>query len=265
MKRKISITLSESVLLDIDSIVDNVYIRNRSQAIEHLVSSAAGENKTAVILCGGGDLCIGKGVFRPTAKIGKSTVIEMALRKLRQNNFKQISIVAMHDVLTAIFSLLKDGTDFGVQLHYIEEKEGKGTAHTLSYMKGKITSNFLVVYGDILFDPINLEELWKQHLRENAVATLLLTPSDTPSTKGAVTIEGNKVLTFSQKEKDAQEFLVFSAIFVSGPEIFDYSGVSLENNVFTALAHKGLLHGYVSSKKEVHIHSAEDAKKYKDA
>ena len=49
-KLKISITINEKTLRDIDSIIDSIYIRNRSQAIEHLVKYALGENKTAVIL-----------------------------------------------------------------------------------------------------------------------------------------------------------------------------------------------------------------------
>ena len=52
-KTKISITINEKTLHDIDSIIDNIYIRNRSQAIEHLARNALGENKTAVILLGG--------------------------------------------------------------------------------------------------------------------------------------------------------------------------------------------------------------------
>mgnify|MGYP001185314162 CR=1 FL=1 len=53
MKNKISITIDIKTLNKVDSIVDNVYIRNRSQAIEHLIDNALGENRTAVILSGG--------------------------------------------------------------------------------------------------------------------------------------------------------------------------------------------------------------------
>ena len=49
-KTKISITIDEKILRDIDFIVDNIYIRNRSQAIEYLAKNALEENKIAVIL-----------------------------------------------------------------------------------------------------------------------------------------------------------------------------------------------------------------------
>ena len=78
MKKKISITISEKTLHDIDNIIDYIYIRNRSQAIELLVNSSLGKNKIAVILSGGPekDLKISEKEFRITAKLNGKTLIE---------------------------------------------------------------------------------------------------------------------------------------------------------------------------------------------
>jgi len=262
-KSKISITISKNTLQDIDSIIDNIYIRNRSQAIEHLVKNALGENKTAVILLGGPEerLRLSKGEYRPTAKIKNSTVIELALKRLRENSFKTIFIVARHNLLTKLFELLKDGTDYGVKISYIEEKSSNGTADSLRLLKGKISANFLVVYGDVIFNKISIEELWNDHIKKNAIATIMLTTSSRPSEKGTVRVEGNKVLTFEQKPKKSDIYLVFSPIFVTEPQIFEYSGASLEFDVFPELAEKGLLNSHLSSEKEVHIHNKKDLEK----
>ena len=259
-KTKISITINEKTLQDIDSITDNIYIRNRSQAIEHLVKNALGENKTAVILLGGPEerLRLSKGEYRPTAKIKNSTVIELALKRLRENSFKTIFIVARHNLLTKLFELLKDGTDYGVKISYIEEKSSNVTADSLKLLKGRISANFLVVYGDVIFNKISIEELWNDHIKKNAIATIMLTTSSRPSEKGTVRVEGNKVLTFEQKPKKSDIYLVFSPIFVTEPQIFEYSGASLEFDVFPELAEKGLLNGHLSSEKEVHIHTKKD-------
>ncbi|MBS3114645.1 hypothetical protein J4448_06095 [Candidatus Woesearchaeota archaeon] len=259
-KTKISITINEKTLQDIDSIIDNIYIRNRSQAIEHLAKNALGENKAAVILLGGNEehLRISKEGYRPTAKIKNNSVIELALKKLRENNFKTIFIIARHNLLTKLFEMLKDGTDYGVKINYIEEKSSNGTADSLRLLKGRINTNFLVVYGDIILNKINIEELWNDHIKQNAIATIMLTTSSKPSEKGTVRVEGNKVLTFTQKPKKSDIYLVFSPIFVADPQIFEYSGASLEFNVFPELADKGLLNGHLSSEKEVHIHSRKD-------
>ncbi len=262
MKKKISITINEKTLEDIDGIIDNIYIRNRSQAIEYLVNNSLGENKVAVILSGGDEesLRISENEYRITAKLNHKTVIEKAIKKLRENNFKTIYIVARHKILTSIFSIVKEGNSYGVKINYIEEKDSKGTAQSLRLVKGLIKSNFIVVFGDIVFDKINIEELWNSHIRMNGIATLMLTTSPEPSRKGIVKIEGNKILDFLQKPEKSDIYLGFSSIFVSSQEIFEYSGNSLEKNIFPKLADNGLLHGHLSSEKEKHIHTLDDIK-----
>jgi len=262
-KTKISITINEKTLKDIDSIIDNIYIRNRSQAIEHLVKNSLGENKTTVILLGGKEehLMLSENEYRPTAKIKNKFVIELAIKKLRENNFKTIFIVARDKLLTRLFEILKDGSDYGVKINYIMEKYSNGNADSLRLLKGKISSNFLVVYGDIIFNKINIDELWNDHIKQNSIATIMLTTSSKPSQKGTVRVEGNKVLTFTQKPKASDIYLVFSPIFVTDSQIFEYAGSSLELNVFPELAKKGLLNGHLSSEKEAHIHSSKDLRK----
>ena len=262
-KKKISITINEKTLQDIDSIIDNIYIRNRSQAIEHLAKNALGENKNAVILLGGNEehLRVSRDEYRPIARIKNSSVIGLALKKLRENNFKTIFIVARHALLTKIFEMIKDGTGYGVRINYVEEKSSNGTADSLRLLKGKINTNFLAVYGDVIFSKINIEELWNDHIKQNAAATIMLTTSSKPSEKGTVRVEGNRVLTFTQKPRKSDIYLVFSPIFVAEPQIFEYSGHSLEFDVFPELAEKGLLNGHLSSEKEIHIHSKKDLEK----
>lgn len=264
MKQKISITIDREILKRIDSVVDNVIIRNRSQAIEHLVNNSLGENRTAVILSGGNEknMKISENEYRVTAKIGKTTIIEKAIKKLRQNNFKNIFIIARSNILTNVFDILKDGSSYDVKISYIEEKESSGSANSLRLVNGKIKTAFLVVFGDIIFDKINIDELWNQHIRQNAIATLMLTTSPRPSSKGIVKMEGIKILKFEQKPKQSDIYIGFSSMFVAEPEVFGYRGHSLEYDVFPRLAEKGFLEGHLSSEKEIHIHTKEDIRKY---
>lgn len=263
MKQKISVTVEDSVLKGIDSVVDNVFIRNRSQAIEFLAKTALGEHKQAVILAGGPEerLKISDSDYRITAGLGKATVVERAVKKLRENGFKDIYIVARHNVLTKVFDILKDGSSYNVKVSYIEEKESNGSADTLRLLKSKVNANFLAVYGHVIFDKINIQELWNQHMKQaTAVATLILTTAPNPSEKGTVKVEGNRILEFIQKPKKTDVYLVFSPLFVATPEIFNINGSSLEYDVFPKLAERGLLFGHTSSEREQHVHTAADAK-----
>jgi NDP-sugar pyrophosphorylase family protein len=260
MKEKISITLNKKTLEDIDSIIDNVYIRNRSQAIELLVNNALGENKSAVILSGGNEdsLKIGKD-YRITCKIGEDFVIELAIKKLREEGFKHTFIIARHNIITEVFKIIQNGSKYGVNIDYIEETTSKGTAESLRFIKGKLKNSFLVVYGDIIFNRINIEELWNAHIKQNGIATLMLTTTPTPNKKGVVKIEGTRILEFEQKPKISDIYLGFSSIFIAQPEILEYHGTSLEEDIFPILAKKGFLQGHLSANKEYHIHTLDDA------
>jgi NDP-sugar pyrophosphorylase family protein len=259
MKTKISITMDEQTVSELDSIIDNLFIRNRSQAIEYLVKSSLGENKSAVILAGGAKtLMIGNDAFSITSKYKGITVIERAVRKLREFGFKQVHLIARHPILTAVFNILKDGSGYGVKMNYVEDTSTKGTASTLKLLNGKIKSRFLIVYGDIIFEKVSIDALWNQHIKGNAVATITLTTSAVPEEKGTVKMEGSRILEFIQKPKKSDVHLVFSPIIAAEPELIEQEGDSLEYDVFPRLAARGLLEGHVSSEKEIHIHTNKD-------
>ncbi len=171
-----------------------------------------------------------------------------------KNNFKEIYLIARHNILTKAFSFFGNGNSYGIKLNYVEEKKSDGTFETLKLLKGKINSNFLVVYDDIIFDKINLSELLETHSRSHAITTLMLTTSDEPSKKGNVVVQGNKILSFIQKPKMSDNYIVFSPIFIAEPELLDYQGISLEKDIFPELARNNLLAGHISPVKEMHVH-----------
>lgn len=266
MKSKLSITLNSKTIKAIDNIVDNLYIRNRSQAIEHLVEHALGENKIAVIISGGEEenLKVSKNEFRPTAKIAGSSVIEIAIKKLRESGFREIYIIARHLVLRDIFQLLGDGSKFGVKINYTKEEKSNGSAESLRLLKGKIKTSFLVTFSDIIFDKINLNKLWEIHLKQKAISTLMAVSSPATLEKaGILKIEGNKIIEFIEKpsSKKIGSSIFFGGIFISEPEILEYQGDSLEKNVFPELAKKGFLYSYINSAPYFHFHTKEELKK----
>jgi UDP-N-acetylglucosamine diphosphorylase / glucose-1-phosphate thymidylyltransferase / UDP-N-acetylgalactosamine diphosphorylase / glucosamine-1-phosphate N-acetyltransferase / galactosamine-1-phosphate N-acetyltransferase len=195
-----------------------------------------------------------------TLKIGESTVIEDMILKLKEGGYKKIFIIAREKIINQVFSIVQNGSRYGVALEYVEEKESLGTADSLKLIRGKINTNFLVVYGDVLFAGLNLEELWNEHLKRKGTSTLLLTTTPEPTKKGVVKIEGSKILEFIQKPQTSSVYLGFSSIFVTQPEILEYPGQSLENDIFPLLAKKGLLNGYLSTTRIVKLRSSADAR-----
>ncbi len=274
MKKRITITLDEKILKNVASVVDRLYIRNMSQAVQFLIEKTLGENKVAVILATGQSnaLKISKNEYRATARIKDSSVIEMAIKNLRENGFKNIYIVGEQPVLASIFNLVGDGSRYGIKIKFVEDENPPGSAASLRLLKGEIKSTFIVVFGDIIFNKMDIKKLWTHHFKQPAIATLMVTSS--PSTLGGSTIpikksplkvEGNTVIkVFPKLTKPIKELkestIIFSSILVAEPEIMEYTGDWLETDVFPKLAEKGFLYSYLSSEEEIHIHSKEDAR-----
>ncbi len=263
MKEKISITLDKGIIKNMDSFVDGLFIRNRSQAIEILLKNYLDKNKHAVILLGGPEdkLKIGQD-YVPLIKIKGVSLIERSIRCLRKNDFKEIHIIARKRILDKIFSLVKNGDHYGVKIKYIEEKGSRGTAETLKLLKKEISTTFIVLFGDIYFDNMKLNDLWNFHIKNNAFVTLPVIGFDKPSIKGEIFMNGNKIVKFDQKPNETSRkehsYLVWSPILICEPELLQHHGNSLEEDIFPLLAKKNLLNGYISSEKEIHLHTKKD-------
>jgi NDP-sugar pyrophosphorylase family protein len=213
-----------------------------------------------VILAGGDEeqLRISEKEYRITARINNVPLIEHMIIKFKESGFKKLFLIARQKIINAVFAIVQNGSKYGVSLEYIEEKESRGSAETLKLVKGKINTNFLVVYGDILFEKLSLDELWNEHLKRKGMATLLLTTTPDPTKKGVVKIEGSRILEFIQKPDRSDVYLGFSSVFVTQPEILEYGEHSLEKDIFPSLAKKGFLNGYLSTSSVLKIKTKED-------
>ncbi len=258
MKEKISITIDERLLKELSSLIDGIRIRNKSQAIEFLIRKSLAEKHTAVILAGGPDEKLKvNGTYKPLIKIKGKTVIERMVETLRKNKFSEIFIVGRKNVLSEMLKTVGDGSEYGISIQYVEEKEerhgNQDTAKTLNLLKGKIRGTFLGIYCDIFFD-YDLRPPLNFHVKSGDMVTLLLKTSNEPIKWGVVEVEGNKIVNFVEKPKKAESYLVYTGIFIAEPEIFSQHGHSLEYEVFPQLAKKGLLSGYICSGKSEHMH-----------
>ena len=269
MKNKISITINEKILRDINSIVDNIFIRNRSQAIEYLIQKSMKETKIAVILAGEGLSSSSEKIKnRYSLRINNLTIIEHALKKFHDSGFRNIYIVAPHETLTNVFKIVGNGSNFNVKIEYVDEETQEGSASALKLLNGKIKTTFLVVQCDLIITYVNLLDIWNKHLQEKAVATMLICSDVQPKNQvryGHVCLNGNKIISYEEKPllKRLKSSIFFAGIFVAEPEILKCRGRSLEYELFPELAKRGLLLGAYSDLPHLHIHTKEDLKRVK--
>ena len=162
---------------------------------------------------------------KPMVKVLGKPILQYQIECLRNNNIKDIYILIGHlgDIIKKYF---RDGTDFGVNIHYIEEKIPLGSAGSLYYLRGIIKNDFVFVFGDLMFD-IDFERMIKFHNSNNAVITLLSHPNSHPFDSDLIqTDNGNLVIGIDSKHNFRDYYyhnLVNAGVYVVSNLVFkDY-------------------------------------------
>ncbi len=262
MKNKISITLDENVVEGIKTIIDGIYIRNTSQAVEYLLKKTLSGNNKAVFLCGGGSFKRTENDnFRPCAPFMGSIVLAHNIRFLKDNGFREVVVIAQKSPLDEIIQAMSKEKIKGIDISYVVNSEDtQGSMDTLR-MSGILTGTTLVAFGDIIFFDNNIQNFWKTHLLYKGTATLYVqTFTEKLGHAGVVSMEGNQITSFVQKPGKKFSLVHFSAVFIAEPDILDYNGHSLEYDIFPALAKKKRLVGYMSEKPIHHFHTEKEIK-----
>ncbi|MEM4260065.1 MAG: sugar phosphate nucleotidyltransferase [Candidatus Woesearchaeota archaeon] len=252
MKERITLTIEEDILTDIDSLIDGSNIKNRSHAVELLLLKSLGHNtpKKAIILAGGNLSNIYKKLPRGMVKIQNKPLIEWNIRLLKKFNIIEI-IISIGDKGQLIKDYFGDGSKFGVKITYVEEPHPLGTSGPLIMAKPYLTETFIMCNGDELKN-IDIIDMYNYHKNNKGLATIALSTLEDPTGYGIVLMNGNRIVTFVEKpdKENALSNLVNAGFYIMEPEIIKLipEGFGkLENDLFPKLARENKLYGYVFS------------------
>lgn len=257
IRQRLTITLKKEVVQQIDKVVDGSKIRNRSHAIEYLLTKTFNPKLNKVVI-----LAAGRGVrMRPfTYEMPKGLLpiqgrplLEHIINLLRTYELRNIYILVGH-LKEKIKEYFADGSKFGVKIQYVEqEKKNIGTAGALRNFKNILRpeKDFLFIYGDVLAE-INLSDFIEFHQKYSSLATVALTSVDDPSIWGAVKLQGIKAIDFKEKTLQKQppaSHLISAGIYMLNSQIFDYipdipKKLSLEKDILPKLIADEKLSGY---------------------
>lgn len=237
-KTRLTITLSEDILKKVDQLIDRKTIRNRSHAIEHLVTRSLEPSiSTAIILAGANTA----NLVRPLTEIQGQPLILNALNHLKSFGVTNI-IITTDQYGEAIEKLLGDGAAYDVSIKYLYEKKPLGTAGAVKNAASLLQEeSFYVWSGDVLTD-INLHDLSQFHHKHDSIVTFAVKPRPTKSSYDNVFLQGPNVVDFQPSSKDQEVGVVNTGIYVFSPEIFSYlppSPSMLEKDVFPKLTRAG--------------------------
>lgn len=252
---RITVTIRQDLLRGLDRMVDHQRIRNRSHALEVLLSRAlASEVRQAVILASGEGVKMRPFTYelpKPLIPLSGQPLLEHGIITLARYGITDIIITVSH-LADKIKDHFGNGSKLGVKITYVEEASPTGTGGALRTVQPYIhNAPFIMLYGDVLLD-LDLTEFLKAHQdNEAAVGTLALTSVADPSTYGAVRLRGNRIVQFNEKPTISSTVsrLVFAGCAAFDPAIFDFlpkrtKMLSLEEEVFPGLIEDGRLFGY---------------------
>ncbi|MEK7827956.1 MAG: sugar phosphate nucleotidyltransferase, partial [Thermodesulfobacteriota bacterium] len=253
-RERLTITLRKDLLEKIDSLIDGQKIRNRSHAIESLLSKATHHHPVKVLILAGGkgvkDPDSGKVIPKAMLPIFGKPLLEHTITGLHERGLDDI-VISCGTGSERIKSFFGTGEKFGVSLVYLSQDGlAPGTAQPLRAAQAAMGSgSFIVLYGDVLTD-LNILDLLEFHKQQRgSIATMTLTSVEHVSMWGLARLQGSRIASFEEKPENPTTFshLVNAGVYVMEPALFRYiapDALKLERDVFPRLAEEGRLSGY---------------------
>jgi len=254
MKRRFSMTLDPALMHKIDILVDGTRFTNRSQTAEFLLKLGMEQfrpERTALILCGGLESRVMPSTFstpKPLLPIGYQPLLEYQIEYVKQFEFDRI-ILAIGFLQEQIVRYL-DEHKLGVRLRYSFEKEPLDTGGAIKNAELMLSSDFLTLNGDVIFSGLDLDKVIYEHKKSQALATIVLARSRTPTRFGEVELDSeNRVISFVEKPRRSEgEAWVNAGVYVIRPSVLSKirkgARASLELDVFPRLMREGKICGY---------------------
>lgn len=269
-KTRVSLSLSRELLNILDSYVDGIIVKSRSEAVERYLREHLSDKRTAVFLAGGKNrdvTLVGSKELRPLVDIGGKTLIEDNIDRCRKAGYTNILFVSSSYLISRVYEVLGDGKKYGVSIEYVEDLKPLGTAKTLERVKDYLKSDFLFLPCDHYFE-FDLKRMRDFHISNGAVGTIAIhakTKFD-PKRFGVVEMEGPIITHVEEHPKDPKSNLVGVFIGFLKPEIFDYIPPgdirwSLQEDVFPKLAKEGKMCGYPVPGNWINVHDLKDVEK----
>lgn len=161
---------------------------------------------------------------KPLLPIAGKTILEHLFDALKSIGISEIILVVNY-LEEKIKEYFRDGSDFGLTIHYVTQPEPKGTGDALLYAEKYLTPNesFIMCYSDLIVEGNDLKEIMIHHKKNNADVTLANIVVDDPSQYAAIEVYNNRITRIIEKPKpdETKSKLANAGIYVFTYPIFD--------------------------------------------
>lgn len=197
---------------------------------------------------------------KPMIKVGGKPVLEHEIECLSKQGFKDFILTVGH-MGHLVMDYFGDGSGispttgkpFGVHIEYFLEEKPLGNAGALFEMKDKLTEDFLLLNGDVLFD-VDINRFVTFHRQHGGTATLFTHPNSHPYDSGLIVADKKGVVCqWIAKEETRPQYYknrVNAGLHILSPEILsvrtDTPIVDLDRQILKPLAGTGKMFCYDS-------------------
>ena len=126
---------------------------------------------------------------KPMIEIEGKPVLEHEIECLKSQGFCDIIITVSH-LGNIIMDYFGDGSRFGVNIEYYFEKEPLGNAGALFKIRDRLTSDFLLLNADAVFD-VDFRRFVEFHKSHGGLVTLFTHPNSHPYDSGLIIADDN--------------------------------------------------------------------------
>lgn len=152
---------------------------------------------------------------KPMLTVGTKPLLETTLENFIQQNFRRF-FISVNYLSEKVKDYLGDGSRWGCEIQYLEEKNKLGTAGALGLLPEKPMVPLIVMNGDVL-TKVNFRHLLEFHREHKAAATMCVREYDFQVPYGVVNLNGTRIN--SLVEKPAYSFFVNAGIYVIEPDL----------------------------------------------
>lgn len=157
---------------------------------------------------------------KPMLPLGDTTILGNILNIFKSSGITKVSIIVGHKA-EIIKNFIKN-SNIGLDISFIEQKERLGTGHALMIASKYISSDFICVYGDILFKEDFITSFLSKFKMSGSFAMMALIESDTPKFFGSVTVNGDEVTGIFEKSDNPPSNLINTGIYCFKKESLNY-------------------------------------------
>lgn len=211
--------------------------------------------RKAVIMAGGFGTRL-----RPLTMTIPKPMVPLANKPMMKHIVDRLTDAGITDMVSLLYfqpdhitDYFGDGSAHGITMQYMTAQADYGTAGSVKNAQGFLDERFIVISGDVLTD-FDLKAAIDAHVKNRAMATIVLTRVEQPLQYGIVMTDGNgRITRFLEKPSWGEVFsdTINTGIYILEPEVLDLipekSEFDFSQDLFPKMLEKGLpLFGHIA-------------------